>query len=160
VKSEYLGRFAQNASHWTIPTYAVTIASMFESYVVSANGYVHLQPEGPLWNIWNTSASSEFNYNETYFVANASLYQEVPTLRANIRFYVILIIQPILTVIAFSATVLLYETPVDRGFGLLSVLAGVERDSLDVLAGATLSGELEKPIRLTSMQAQKTLLHR
>ena len=54
-----------------------------------------------------------------------------------------------MTVVAWLASMFWYTTPVSRGLGLLSILAGVERDSLDFLAGATLSGELEKKVRLT-----------
>ena len=149
MQGQYLGRFAKDASHWALPTHVVTIASLFESSVASAGGFVHLQPDGPLWNIWNLSSDSEFPYNETYLVANTSLHRQVPTLRADAWFYVILWVQPVMTIIAFLATMFLYETPISRGFGLVSILAGVERDSLDVLAGATLSGELEKPVKLT-----------
>ena len=43
---------------------------------------------------------------------------------------------------------LLYHTPISDGFGLVSVLAGIERDSLDRLQGAALSGSLIKPVSM------------
>jgi len=149
MQSQYLGRFAGKTSHWLVPTHVVTIASMFESHVASHAGFVHLQPEGPIWNMLNITFGKEFPYNETYFVANASLHQQVPTLKANKLLYLLLCLQPILTIIAFGETMFLYDTPLSQGFGLVSILAGVQRDSLDILAGATLSGELERPIRLS-----------
>lgn len=149
MQAQYLQRFAKDASHWALPTHVVTLASIFESSVAEARGFVHLQPEGPLWNIWNLSLDVEFPYNETYLVSNTSLHRQVPTLKADAWFYVILWVQPVMTIIAFLATMFLYETPISRGFGLVSILAGVERDSLDVLVGATLSGELENSVKLT-----------
>jgi hypothetical protein len=46
------------------------------------------------------------------------------------------------------ASMLMMSTPIDRGFGLISILAGIERNSLSVLKGASLSGELRGDARL------------
>ena len=35
----------------------------------------------------------------------------------------------------------------DKGFGLVSILSGVDRGSLDILSGAALSGKLTKRVR-------------
>ena len=44
--------------------------------------------------------------------------------------------------------------PLDKGFGLISILSGVERGSLDNLAGAALSGELKRTVRLVLRPVQ------
>ena len=50
--------------------------------------------------------------------------------------------------ILLTLITLLYHTPISDGFGLVSVLAGIERDSLDRLQGAALSGSLIKPVSM------------
>ena len=47
-----------------------------------------------------------------------------------------------------------HSVPLDKGFGLISILSGVERGSLDTLAGAALSGELQKAVRLVIRPVQ------
>jgi hypothetical protein len=150
ILSQYLGRFHPGSalSQWEIPTHVVSIASMFESYIAAAEGFVHLQPEGPIWNFWNLTTEVEFPYIETYIVNDTS-YKEVPTIKATAPLYIVLFLQPILTIVAWLATMLLHDIPISKGFGLLSILAGVETDGLDILEGATLSGELEEPVRMT-----------
>lgn len=43
---------------------------------------------------------------------------------------------------------LVYSSPISRGFGLVSILSGMEIQSLNYLAGASLSGKLIKPVKL------------
>ena len=62
--------------------------------------------------------------------------------------YLVLAIQPILVLAAFVGRIVLYSTPVSNGFGLIPLLAGASRDSLDVLRGAAFSGELKRPVRI------------
>ena len=146
--SPYLGRFSYNTNDWEFPTQVIVIASTFHSYVAAATGFVQLQQAGPLWDMWNPSGTDNFQYSETCFVDNTIVCQQVPTMKADGWLYLILFTPPLLSVLAFFASICLYRTPICRRFGLVSVLAGVERDSLYVLVGATFSGELEKPIRL------------
>jgi hypothetical protein len=70
------------------------------------------------------------------------------TLDANWLLYVVLCIQPILTLLMFLLTLLFHSTPVQKGFGLVAILAGVDRDSLDIVQGAALTGELVKPVTM------------
>lgn len=60
----------------------------------------------------------------------------------------ILAIHPVLTTMAVLIKALLYTTPIGDGFGLVSLLAGIKQESLAVLRGAALSGELERPVRV------------
>ncbi|KAL8653620.1 MAG: hypothetical protein Q9226_003772 [Calogaya cf. arnoldii] len=83
-----------------------------------------------------------------YPVNDSAVYIR-PTLRKSAVLYLVLGIQPLLIVIILILIALVfYSTPVDKGFGLISILSGIDRQSLDVLAGATLSGELKKTVKL------------
>jgi len=48
----------------------------------------------------------------------------------------------------FLSTRLFYSLPISKGFGLVSVLSGIDRKCLDSLSGAGLSGKLKEPIKL------------
>lgn len=48
----------------------------------------------------------------------------------------------------FLLATLLCSVPIGKGFGLVAVLSGINRDSLDLLSGAAFSGELERPVKL------------
>ena len=62
--------------------------------------------------------------------------------------YFVLTVQPLLTLATIFASMLMISTPIDRGFGLISILAGIERNSLRLLKGASLSGKLRGNARL------------
>lgn len=47
-----------------------------------------------------------------------------------------------------------YSTPKDRGFGLVSILSGIDKQSLDSSAGATRSGQLAKRVKLDIFPVQ------
>jgi hypothetical protein len=146
ILGDYLGQFGttRNESQWLLPTFSVVTAAMYGSRIAKSDGAVPLQAGGPLWTTWNISTQ---DYNETYFLDNM-LTLQVPTLRPAGTLYLILTLQPVLTVAAFVAALALYKVPVGKGFGLVSVLAGVDRESLALLAGATLSGEVDGPVGL------------
>ena len=71
-----------------------------------------------------------------------------PTLERSPWLYIVFGLQPALTVIMFVLITIFHSTPVGQGFGVVSILAGVERRSLDALYGAALSGELTKDVTL------------
>jgi hypothetical protein len=148
--AEYLGPFATKRAHsqWLLPTFAVVTASMYSSAMAQFGGEVAIQPAGWLDQLISDNDPS-FNgtYIERYFLNN-TLVLEVPTLEPLGTLYFVLVIQPILTLAAFVAVTILYETPISRGFGLVSILAGVDRNSLNVLDGATFSGEIGNPVGL------------
>lgn len=169
LMAEYLAPFAttRNASSWRVPSFAMAVASMYQSRIASSSGAVPVQLAGSLYQDWlyndtydnattTTSPSSSSPvplnlttnaYTERY---NGTLTRVLtrPVLRAEWSLYVLLAIQPLLTTLAFVAICAFHETPISRGFGLKSVLAGVERDTLDLLAGATFSGETKRPVTM------------
>lgn len=167
LMAEYLAPFAttRNASDWRVPSFALAAASMYQSRVASSSGSVPVQLAGSLYQDWllndTTSGTSFGTINDTGTPLNLSTgaYTERyngtltrvlnrPVLRADWSLYALLAIQPSLTALAFVAVCALHETPISRGFGLISVLAGVERGGLDVLAGATFSGETKRSVTM------------
>jgi hypothetical protein len=57
---------------------------------------------------------------------------------------------------AFVSTLWLRNTPICRDFCLVSVLAGVDKDSLKLLEGASFSGKLDRPMRLQITALEET----
>ena len=58
----------------------------------------------------------------------------------------VLVVQPTLTLLATLGKVLLYETPIGDGFGVVTLLAGVGGKEENQLKGASLSGKLERDV--------------
>ncbi|KAH7072289.1 hypothetical protein BKA63DRAFT_555083 [Paraphoma chrysanthemicola] len=59
----------------------------------------------------------------------------------------ILLLNPVLTLLGVAVKLGLYHSPVDENFGLVSLLAAVEPDTLKVLSGAGMSGELNRRVQ-------------
>jgi hypothetical protein len=109
---------------------------------------VPIQTGGWLYMDWVIYNSTDRQYNEMYFLQDSKLSLEVLTLRSVGTLYIVLLVHPVIAIIAFLTIVILYETPVTRGFGMVSVLAGIDRSSLDLLAGAAFSGKLDRYVEL------------
>ncbi|KAL9608324.1 MAG: hypothetical protein Q9167_006845 [Letrouitia subvulpina] len=88
-------------------------------------------------------------YPETrYAPRNQSITSTRPTLDARWGLYLVLVIFPFIISILFIPLPVLYSLPIGTGFGLISILAGINRDTLDLIKGAGLSGELNREINL------------
>ncbi|KAH8754023.1 hypothetical protein BGZ57DRAFT_773581 [Hyaloscypha finlandica] len=70
------------------------------------------------------------------------------TLDATWLLYFLLAFQPVLTLLMFLSTTLLYSSPIGKGFGLVAVLSGIDSNCLNLLSGAGFSGELKSPVKL------------
>ena len=75
-----------------------------------------------------------------------SITQESITLKQSRLLLLVLAINPVLTILAVVAKAFLYSTLIDEGFGLISLLSGVKKDSLDILQGVALSGTLKRGV--------------
>ncbi|KAL8898725.1 MAG: hypothetical protein Q9207_006555 [Kuettlingeria erythrocarpa] len=130
---EFLGTFAtaRNESEWRGPSTATSVAAMDESF------------EAPKELDRLTAEEAGL----VYAVIDTAKYIR-PTLRKSGLLYLLLAIQPALVIIILGWMAVLRSTPLDRGFGLVPILSGVDRDSLDSLAGAGLSGELSRSVKL------------
>ncbi|KAI4129187.1 MAG: hypothetical protein LQ338_002346 [Usnochroma carphineum] len=146
---EFIGPFAnsRNGSEWTIPSMATALAAMVWSRISVLNSPIsqnEIHYEAP--KEWAALTAEEAGV--MYPVHDTAKHIR-PTLRKSGLLYLLLSVQPllILCILGLTATVL-YSIPLDRGFGLISILSGVDRDSLDILAGAALSGKLRKDVKL------------
>ena len=79
---------------------------------------------------------------------DVNMFYETITLKRSPLLLFVFAINPVLVIVAVTARVLLYSTPIDEGFGLVSLLSGAKKDSLDLLHGAALSGSLTRGIRV------------
>lgn len=91
------------------------------------------------------------DYGLLYEVPDEKAKVVRPALRRSRLLYLVFAVQPILMVITMAGALLLYSVPLDHGFGMISILAGVSqnRDQLDLFRGASLSGELRGGLRLS-----------
>lgn len=134
--SEFLGPFAieRNSSEWLMPTMTATVAAMMFSRIAALNPPD--KPVSPLPHRHNPPRGD-------MIVTSTRL-----GLGQSNGLLLVLLIQPALLVLCMATTWLLYAVPVDRTLGLVSILAGVEGDSLRRLGGASLSAKLRSKIRL------------
>jgi hypothetical protein len=143
---EFLAEFAtspRNTSIWKNLSMQTSVAAMLWSRITALNGAANNYAA-----VWNASLSYR-DIGMIYPVNDETAYYIRPTLRKSGWLYLVLAIQPVLTLVALLLTTMLFSTPLDKGFGLISILSGIDRGSLDSLAGAGLSGELAESVRLT-----------
>lgn len=151
---EFLGPFAttRNNSDWTSPYMATGLAAMVWSRISVVNSPISqdesFKAPKELARLTAEEAGLVYPVNDT-------AKHVKPTLRKSGLLYFILAIQPLLIIciIGLKASAF-HSMPMDRGFGLISILSGIDRDSLDVLAGAALSGELVRKVKLVMRPIQ------
>ena len=122
----------------TLNTRPALVAAMLWARMTSENG-----PERP--------RVSGYELEYTSYLKAASdinLVKQVVTLRRSPWLIAVLAVHPLLTVLAILAKSMLYTTPISDGFGVVSLLAGIGGEGLEVLRGATLSGTLSKKVRV------------
>lgn len=150
--TDNLGLFAtsRNQSHWRVTTYSAVLASAYQSIFAAGNfnnakrGSIHLQPAGPFSKIMDKDGDYVEIYNSTeelIFTRN--------TLKASSGLVAIIALQPFITVVAFLAVFFMFSSPIGRNFGLVSVIAGIDRNTLWLLSGAAFSGDTSKPIGIS-----------
>lgn len=163
--NEMLGQFSDagalprgNASVWYHPSTATCVAAMAWSRITALD----LQP----WLGWPDTAIANLMTDATRRIENGTLltYQELgiayppveetvlylrPALQKRNLLYLVFVVQPVLVVVVLAVRIMLHRTPVDTGFGLVAILSGIVHQSCDgLLTGATLSGELQEPVKL------------
>ncbi|KAF0332638.1 hypothetical protein GQ607_000654 [Colletotrichum asianum] len=149
-----------NQSSWMMPYMSVSVSTMLWSriaqvYSVRARALFdsdEFNKSLPAIEI-NNITKATLSYGEAaifYQVdeTDQTVIYTRPTLRKSSWLYLVLGIQPVLLLIILGMIALLHTAPLDRGFGLISILSGIERRSLDLLRGASLSGKLKEPVRL------------
>ncbi|KAI9707816.1 MAG: hypothetical protein M1836_000778 [Candelina mexicana] len=122
---------------WLLPAFATQVATMYWAR------FVFIQIKHP-----NFPSIKKVSRDLYYNATDESIFSTRTTLNAHWLLYVVLAVQPFLVIVMFLSATLLFSTPISEGFGLVAILAGIDRDSLDVVQGAALSGKLKKPVRL------------
>lgn len=151
--AEFLGSFAttRNQSIWKGPYMATGMAAMLWSRITAIDGAA---------NYGDVRVASGIFAGVTYedagltYLVNDTVAYIRPTLRKSSLLYAVLMLQPLLIFVILGLTLTFHSVPLDKGFGLISILSGVERGSLDTLAGAALSGELKMAVRLVMRPVQ------
>ncbi|KAF8847214.1 hypothetical protein BDZ45DRAFT_539676, partial [Acephala macrosclerotiorum] len=124
----------RNTSSWILPAFATSVATSYWSrWLFMLAG---INQEG-LWD-------SELNYSpmDEYIVSTTT------TLDANWLLCLLLAVQPVLALLMFLLSALCYSMAIGNGFNMVAIMSGIEKDSLDLLSGAALSGGLERPVKL------------
>ncbi|KAK3715418.1 hypothetical protein LTR37_007146 [Vermiconidia calcicola] len=88
------------------------------------------------------------DYGGLYPAVHESIISVRPTLKAMPLLYMVLAVHPAITLLALLVAARLYHVPVGRGFGVVSILSGLEQSSLQIIRGAGLSGRLASQVRL------------
>ena len=153
--AEFLGPFSttRNQSTWLGPTMSTGVAAMLWSRITVLNGAENLVESDPLPLSAiqrQRDTGGDLTFEEVgmiYPVEDYVIYIR-PTVQKSGWLYCVLAIQPVLIVIILGLRLLLYSTPVDRGFGLISILSGLSTKTSDSLSGAALSGKLVKDVKL------------
>lgn len=151
---------ARNSSVWARPTMAMSVASAYWSRIA-----VILGPGSPHWLGNNSFAGALARQNLTSHTTTdgllyngaATITSTRPALQQSGLLYAALLLQPVTILIVTSVNMFWRRVPIGRGFGLTSILAGVEQSSLPLLSGAGYSGELKKAVHLgiTSQMSQE-----
>ncbi|KAF2723646.1 hypothetical protein K431DRAFT_310744 [Polychaeton citri CBS 116435] len=137
---------------WGWPTMAVSMASMYWSRIAVVIG-----PGSPHWGGNNSFAAGLISTGLTDNNTTDGLLYNRPVeitstrrvLEKSLILYLVLAVQPLITILAFFASVtLLRRMPVGWGFGMTAILAGADRESTAVLRGAGFSGTLDRPVHL------------
>ena len=73
------------------------------------------------------------NGSEVSYPVDDHIASSRPTMNASWPLYLVLTIQPALILAAYIATRFFYQTPIDNGFGMIAILAGVRQEIFRLL---------------------------
>ena len=118
--ADFLGTFAnkRSTSSWLLPTFTTTVAGMYWSRIISLQGYHSLDHPG-------TPSDPTLYYPVTDSIVSTRI-----TMDPSWFLYLVLAIQPLLTILFFITALTFSHTPLDGGFGITAILAGVRAESL------------------------------
>ena len=129
-------------SPWRLPTYVTTVGAMYWARISALQGPM---VGGRISQVANNSLAP---YELYYPVHDQIMYSIKETLDPRWSLYAILILQPILSIVVLALKTLFHSVPIGEGFGLVAIIAGINKDSLGTLEGASLTGKLRRPLRL------------
>ena len=138
ILGDFLGAFAKarSTSSWLLPRFTTFVAGMYWSRITTLQGYHSVDHPG-------TPSDPTLYYNVTDSIVSTRM-----TMDPSWVLYLVLGIQPLLTILFFITALTFSRTPLDGGFGITAILAGVREESLKMLQGASMSGRLSEPVRM------------
>ncbi|ETS82822.1 hypothetical protein PFICI_04698 [Pestalotiopsis fici W106-1] len=159
ILKTYSGSGARgNQSVWMNPSMSTAVAAMMWSQITAMKSEDNPLPfDSTAFNMSayamtaaNRTRLTQEESGTTYPVSqdDQSFLYTRPTLQKSYWLYLVFAFQPVLIFIILGTTATLYSTPLGRGFGLVSILSGIDPQNLDSLIGASFSGVLEKPVKL------------
>jgi hypothetical protein len=125
-------------------SHASVVGSMLWGRITGLHGYENYQSN---YSLPSASAATSENLGAWYFVSDQAT-TEIAALQWRGTLLFIIFLHPMLMTVFIAAKAWLYSSPIADRFGLVSMLAGVSKESSSVLEGAALSGKLKRPIRV------------
>ena len=116
-------------SAWLIPTFTAGIGG--------GNWARIAEQRFDVMAYWGARVTNELLYPPS----DETITATTATLKVTCPLYLLLAVQPLLALAMLIIFAVLYTTPIAKGFGLVSVLSGVDKESLSLISGAGLSGE-------------------
>ena len=145
---EYLQTFSRSRSHspWMMSIFSTVLNTMYWARATTLNGY---DSWGDKKTIFVDPDPTATQRSEIYYpVEDEHIVWERRTMNSSGILYFVFAIQPLLTSLIFVADLIMHRVPISRGFGLVSLLAGIRADNLKMLEGASLSGKIDRPLRV------------
>ena len=149
--AEFLGPFAnwRNESAWESSYYATATAAMLWSRMTTQDSAERAFTQE------DYTPSQKYD-DKTYSLEDLGIIYPVhekvryirPSLASSPWLFLILGIQPVLTVITLVLRILMTSVPLERTFGLVAILSGINRDTIGSVKGASLSGKLRQDVQL------------
>ena len=138
--SDFLSAFAieRNTSEWLLPTFTTTVAAMYWSRIAVLDGPYRMV----------TGRRANLTDPQLYYPTADTIVSTRITMDPSWILYFILAVQPVLVILLFLTGLAFSQTPLDGGFGIIAIMAGVKGESLKILQGASLSGRLSEPVRM------------
>lgn len=130
-----IGAFAnsRNQSHWLMPSFATGAVTAFWARAAFMRDYAVDDKHFP---------------DLVYRPQDELIVSTVQTLKSHGALYFIVAFQPALTLAAALLCFFLHQIPIGKGFGLVSILSGVNGSTLHLLRGAGFSGKLRDHVSL------------
>jgi hypothetical protein len=132
-------------SPWKTPSTMIAVAGIYWARVAFLIGKTDVD------GVNATTISSDFLYTAKH----ESIRSTKSTLHAHTPMSVVLALQPAFTVFMCFLSMFLYVTPVSNNFNLVSILSGVDPETLPLIDGAGLSGKLKRPVMLKILIVEK-----
>ncbi|KAF2719717.1 hypothetical protein K431DRAFT_286514 [Polychaeton citri CBS 116435] len=139
---------ARNESVWKAPSLATAVAGALWSRIAAGFSPAARSPWSlePIMYGWNISDTEFVPWPETgaWYEVNDTAISIRPAMRRAASLYGVIVLQPLLSITFLILRCLCCSAPVSEGFGLISILAGVDHASLNALRGASYSGKLNR----------------